>query len=531
MPIDNPGSIHESIVHKSSNQSSNQNRNDNLRSLAMVRSRAVVGVNAMPVMVEVHLANGLPAFSTVGLPETAVKESKDRVRSAIINSGFEFPAKRITVNLAPADLPKNGGRFDLPIAIGILLASGQLKGADVSNLELVGELALNGELRKVSGVLPTAIACGETKASLVVPTPNAGEASLASSTQVLHAGHLLHVCSQLLGQGDLALCEPQLDQANIKHECPDLADVKGQQQAKRAIEISAAGGHSMIFIGPPGAGKTMLASRLIGLLPELSETQALETAAVQSIALGEFDIADWKKRPFRSPHHSSSPAALVGGGSTPKPGEISKAHNGVLFLDELTEFSRATLEQLREPLETGKINIARATQSVSYPARFMLIAACNPCKCGFFGDGTDRCKCSQQSVNQYMAKLSGPMLDRIDMHVHLPRVPLTQLQSSCSDEENSAFIKAKVIKCRAQQHKLRGKLNSQLQSQELDKHCSISPSLCDFLTKVCDKLNMSARAYHRVLKLARTIADLDQVDDIQKHHLAEAIGFRSLDRG
>ena len=503
---------------------------ENIKSLAVVRSRTVVGVEAVPVMVEVHLANGLPCFSTVGLPETAVKESKDRVRGAILNSGFEFPAKRITVNLAPADLPKAGGRFDLPIAIGILVASGQLPSAKLSEYEMVGELALDGKLRKVSGALPTALACGCEDRALIVPDANAQEAGLAEHPHSLRADHLLTVCRHLVGYEEMDSCQTSGNSACDVLSYPDIQDVKGQPQAKRALEIAASGGHSLLFIGPPGTGKSMLASRLPGLLPELDIHEALESAAILSIAQSGFDPKTWRQRPYRAPHHSASSVALVGGGSVPRPGEISLAHNGILFLDELTEFSRAALEQLREPLETGEINIARASRAVSFPAAFMLVAACNPCKCGFLGDGTDRCQCSPASVESYRGKISGPMIDRIDMHVHLPRLDLKTLQNKESNGDTSEMVKNRVVQARGRQHERQHKLNSQLSSKELEEHCELNNELLSFLETVSEKLHISARAYHRIVKLARTIADMSGEKDITRGHLSEAIGFRSLDR-
>ena len=396
---------------------------------------------------------------------------------------------------------------------------------------MIGELALNGRLRKVAGVLPTALASGEANKQLIVPDDNAYEASLAERCGALSADHLLKVCQHLVGQHEMNFCAALPTNLRPAARYPDLSDVKGQQQAKRALEVAAAGGHSLLFIGPPGTGKSMLASRLPGILPELTNDEALETAAIQSVTNGQFDIADWKQRPCRSPHHSASSVALVGGGSYPKPGEISLAHNGILFLDELTEFSRAALEQLREPLESGRIHLARANQSVQYPAQFLLVAACNPCKCGFLNDGTSRCQCSPASIESYRAKLSGPMLDRIDMHLHLPRVDVKTLQIKDHLGESSSVIKKRVTQARANQLARQGVLNSQFNNQQIDEYCELDVGLLKFLELVCERLNMSARAYHRVLKLARTIADMDAQKTIKKKHLSEAISFRSLDRG
>jgi magnesium chelatase family protein len=497
------------------------------RALAMVRSRTVVGVTAHPVVVEVHLANGLPSFSTVGLPEAAVKESKDRVRGALINSGFEFPAKRITVNLSPADLPKTGSRFDLPIAIGILAASGQVPAALLDDCEFIGELALDGQLRPIRGVLPTALAAGAAGKALFLPASNGEEAALAEHTYSKGAAHLLNVCEHLTGQAELPDCKAVASK-QIYTAYADLADVKGQPLAKRALEIAAAGYHNLLLIGPPGTGKSMLASRLPGIMPPLSLPDGLEAAAIHSVAQGDFDVRHWQRRPFRSPHHSASAAALVGGGSHPRPGEISLAHKGILFLDELTEFSRATLEQLREPLETGVIHISRASQQVEYPADFLLVAACNPCKCGYYGDGTDRCQCSDSSIEKYRSKLSGPLLDRIDIHVYLQRLSARELTKNEQHEPHSETIRTRVTQCQGRQFRRQGCLNSQLAGDQMMAHCALSAETSRFLELACDRLQLSARAYHRILRLARTVADLANKDTIEREHLAEAISFKQL---
>ena len=520
----------ESVAQKSDGREGLPSGKGAIKSFAIINTRTVVGVDALPVKVEVHLANGLPAFSTVGLPETTVKESKDRVRGAILNSGFEFPAKRITVNLAPADLPKTGGRFDLPIAIGILVASGQIQVDSLNDYEMVGELALDGTLRSVSGVLPTSLASAASNRELILPSGNAGEASLVNGAVNLKADHLLSVCRHLHGQEKILPCVNDLSFSNdFDNDC-DVSDVKGQPYAVRAMEIAASGGHSLIFMGPPGVGKSMLASRLPGILPDLSIDSALEVAAIQSVSQGKFDIQTWRKRPFRSPHHSASAVALVGGGTHPKPGEITLAHKGVLFLDELTEFSRAALEQLREPIETGVVNIARANQSIQYPCQFMLVTACNPCKCGYFGDGSDRCRCSQASIEGYRNKLSGPMLDRIDMHIQLARVSIRELQASSAHEERSVNVRQRVTDVRALQFNRQGKLNSQYSGNDIQLYCGLDQADLAFLESACEKLNMSARAYHRIVRIARTIADMGNRKEILRADLAEALRLRGLDR-
>lgn len=496
-------------------------------SLATVHSRAISGINAQEVTVEVHLSNGLPSLNIVGMAETAVKESKDRVRSALINSHFTFPQQRITINLAPADLPKEGGRFDLPIALGILAASGQIPLSSLVDKEFIGELGLTGELREVRGVLPTILATLATKRQMVLPAGNSAEAALVENINCFGADSLLAVCAHLHGQQLLEFAV-RLDKSNAV-DYPDIADVRGQAHARRAIEVAAAGGHSLLFSGPPGTGKTMLASRLPGIMPEMTEQEAVGTATVHSISTRGFNVEQWRQRPFRSPHHTASAVAMVGGGSPPQPGEISLAHNGILFLDELPEFDRKVLEVLREPIESGKITISRAAHQAEFPARFQLVAAMNPCPCGYLGQA--RCHCTEDQVRRYRAKVSGPLMDRIDMLVEVPPVAKSMLRPAeeGEQEENSMTIRQRVVAARARQMKRAGKANYLLEHQELQEYCPLKESDYQLLEHAINRLGLSARAYHRILKVARTIADLAGSAQIEIQHLSEAIGYRRLD--
>lgn len=481
--------------------------------------------------VEVHLSGGLPVMSIVGLPEMAVKESRDRVRGALLNGRFRFPDGRVTINLAPADLPKEGGRFDLPIALGILGASGQVAASALGEYEFVGELALSGQLRAVHGVLPIAVAARDAGRSLVLPRENAAEAALVTGLLVRPASHLLEVCEHLNGT---ALLSTQVSDGPLQRapEYPDLAEVRGQEQAKRALEVAAAGAHSLLMIGPPGTGKSMLANRLPGLLPPLGEAEAMETAAIRSVSGRDpFDPVRWLERPFRSPHHTASGVALVGGGSNPKPGEISLAHRGVLFLDELPEFDRRVLEVLREPLESGHIDISRAARQARFPARFQLVAAMNPCPCGYLGDSSGRCRCTLEQVARYRGRISGPLLDRIDMHVEVPRLDVSRLGGPPpAGAETTATARARVAVARERQEARAGKPNSELSPGEIDRDCALDATGRRLMEQALTRLGLSARAYHRILKVARTIADLQGAGAIDSTHLSEAIGYRRLDR-
>ncbi|MGH8251813.1 MAG: YifB family Mg chelatase-like AAA ATPase [Steroidobacteraceae bacterium] len=497
-------------------------------SLATVMTRAQFGLDAPPVRVEVHCGAGLPQFSIVGLAETAVRESRQRVRAALEHCEFEFPAGHVTVNLAPADLPKEGGRFDLAVALGILAASGQLAAASLEGIEFYGELSLSGELRPVRGTLPAAMHAASAGHRLVVPAANAEEARVARGASAAGAAALSSVCNALRGGAGLEFaCGGPLPEC--RGSSPDLADVCGQAAARRALEIAAAGGHSLLLIGPPGAGKSMLAQRLPGLLPPLDDAEALESAMLHSLTRVLPPIAEWRRRPFRAPHHGASAAAVIGGGGRLRPGEISLAHHGVLFLDELPEYRRDLLEALREPLETGSVSVARAAWRGQFPARFQLIAAMNPCQCGYAGDASGRCSCTQPMIRRYLSKLSGPLLDRIDLHVEVPRQEYATLRRGAQTPEPSAAVAARVVLARERQQ-ARGTLNAVLEPKALGRACGLGLREHALLDAACARLGLSARACHRIMRVGRTIADLGSNSSVGVAEISEAIGYRKLDR-
>jgi len=492
-------------------------------SLAVVYSRALAGADAPEVAVEVHLQGGLPAFLIVGLPDAEVRESRDRVRTAILTSGFDFPARKIIVSLAPADLPKGSGRFDLPIALGILVASGQVLPDLLASFEFAGELALGGQLRPVRGALAMAWHARLAGRAFILPEQSAPEAALIEGVRVFGAGSLLQVCAHLNHTAALAPCAPV--EAGPAAVCADLAEVKGLLGARHALEVAAAGGHSLLLLGPPGTGKSMLAACLPGLLPPMRTDEALESAALQSLSRQGFCPQGWRVRPFRAPHHSSSLAALVGGGSIPQPGEITLAHLGVLFLDELPEFDRRVLEALREPLETGVIHIARVAHHVCFPARFQLVAAMNPCPCGYFGHVSERCRCTPEQILRYRGKISGPLLDRIDLQVEVPPPDPAVLIAPASGE-SSATVRARVADAYARQLQRQGKVNAMLSGMELERCGYVEPSALDLLADLLARLSLSARGYHRILRVARTIADLEQSELALAAHVLQAVQLR-----
>ena len=495
-------------------------------SIAILKSRAQIGTDAPPVTIEVYLSGGLPRFSVVGMPETAVRESKDRVHAAILSSNFKFPQERITVSLGPADMRKTGGRFDLAIALGILAASRQVPADSFDSYEFYGELALNGDIRRVPGVLPAALKAKSAGNTLIVPVENGSEALLANVT-VFAAENLLQVTAHLKRVEPMQPLSPKKT-ATGHAQASDLSDVKGQDHAKRALEVAAAGGHNLLFVGPPGTGKSMLAARLPGILPQMSEAEAIETAAIDSVLGRAPDLSRWRCRPFRSPHHTASAAALVGGGPDPSPGEISRAHNGVLFLDELPQFNRNVLEVLREPLEAGVITISRAGRQADFPARFQLIAAMNPCPCGYNGDVAGDCGCSADRVAAYRSKISGPFLDRIDLHVEVGRPPKHVLHGNSASGEKSAVVMTRVVAARRRQMKRATACNARLQGPDLKRDCELDEKGWQLLDSAADQFSLSVRSYQRVLRVARTIADLAAAQTIALPHVAEALTLRGL---
>ena len=498
--------------------------------LSVVLSRAKLGIDAPAISIETHISNGLPALSIVGMPETSVRESKDRVRSALLNSGFEFSAKRITINLAPADVPKEGSRFDLPIAIGLLAASEQIPCDFLNDVEILGELALSGHVKGTDGILPAVMAAKKAGRKVILPLENFSMASRVDNVELIPVRHIMDAIHYLTEQTVIELDVRKAQEP--KPEPPlDMCEVNGQTQAKRALEIAAAGGHHALLFGPPGTGKTLLASRLSSILPPLTSEESLEVLALESLVSATESNTAWLERPFQSPHHTASAPALIGGGTRPKPGAVSLAHHGILFLDELPEFQRRVIEVLRQPLESGVVSIARANQQVRFPANFQLIAAMNPCPCGHYGNKLNLCRCTPDQIRRYLNKISGPFLDRIDLHVELPLLSNAEIFEVNNDQENSKTIRERVIKARAIQFdRNENRLNCDLTKSHIDQILVTSPNIRTFLDHVLEKLRLSPRVIHRVIKVARTIADLNNDTDLDKHHVAEALNLRKLER-
>lgn len=518
--------------------------------LATTYSRALLGVEAPLVTVETHLSNGLPAFNIVGLPEAAVKESKERVRSAIINSGLQFPDRRITVNLGPADLPKAGGRYDLAIAAGILGASSQLPLDRFEQFEMVGELGLNGDVRAVSGCLSAIMAARDAQRKVLLPYANQFDAKQVQYTGTGLVDNLITLFSELMNGDSISYIQEKDEEAELSPEilgevefennrdfpdnlAPDLTDVKGQYLAKKALITAAAGGHNLLLIGPPGTGKTLLANLLPTLLPNLDEQRALEVAVVYSVAGNKSNLRHWHRPPFRSPHHTATAVALTGGSSRPRPGEVSLAHNGILFLDELPEFSTRVLEVLREPVESGEVSISRANYHVSFPAKFQLVAAMNPCPCGYFGDPVNECRCTPDRINRYRGKISGPFLDRFDIRVEVPRFTAAELiqlgkQDNTNDRESSESARRRISLCQNLQFHRQGKLNSQINGAEMEKYCQLDSRTEEKLHKIAADKGLSFRALHRIRRLARTLADLHEEENIHLQHVQDALSQRTV---